>query len=149
LFLAIVLLEYRERFEMTEQGVQMKHFKLFKSQNPIAALVISLAFILSGASGFAAETEKKPEDKHSMTQEKRNQMADSMEKMAACMRSDKPMETCHDEMRQRCQDSEDSCPMMGKMGKGMHGMMMGKGMKNGKKDSETNKKESEEHTEHH
>jgi len=63
-----------------------------------------------------------------MTAEQRQKMADAHEKMAACLRSDRPIADCHDELMKSCQAAmgSDACPMMGgKMG-GMkhHGKMM-------------------------
>jgi hypothetical protein len=53
-------------------------------------------------------------------------MAKNHETMAACLRSDKAVTECHDEMMKNCTDAH-ACPspmMMG--GKGMHhGMMQG------------------------
>src|ERR1035437_9355343 len=62
-----------------------------------------------------------------MTTEQRQKMAVTHEKMAACLRSDKPISDCHEEMRKACKETsgKDGCPMMGgKMGHGMHHQMM-------------------------
>jgi hypothetical protein len=125
-------------------------FSIIRKRNQMVLLVVaSVAFWSTGHLSIAAEPEKPAAEKHAMSQEKRNRMAESMEKMANCLRSDKAMETCKDEMMASCHESKDECPMMGG---GMHGMMKGKGMMHGKKGSakETkDKKESEDHTEHH
>ena len=67
----------------------------------------------------AVDTKKPPE----FTTEQRQKMADLHEKMASCLRSDRPMSECHQEMMKGRKDAvgKDSCPMMGgKMGHGMH-----------------------------
>ena len=42
--------------------------------------------------------------------------------MAACLRSDRPLKDCHDEMMHACQKTmgPDGCPMMGGMGHMKH-----------------------------
>lgn len=55
------------------------------------------------------------------TKEQRETMAKNHESMAACLRSDKSIADCHDEMMKNCKDS-DTCPMKGRMGM-HHGMM--------------------------
>jgi len=58
------------------------------------------------------------------TKEQRETMAKNHEAMAACLRSDKALTECHDEMMKNCKDS-DTCPMMnGGMGM-QRGMMQG------------------------
>ena len=55
-----------------------------------------------------------------MTVEQRQKMADGHEKMAVCLRSEKAISDCHEEMMKACKEDmgKDGCPMMG--GKGMH-----------------------------
>ena len=61
----------------------------------------------------AAETKKDETIVH--TKEQRAEMATRHEKMAECLRSDKPMSDCHKQMQAGCK--EGGCPMMGqKMG---------------------------------
>lgn len=55
------------------------------------------------------------------TKEQREAMAKNHESMAACLRSDKAIADCHDEMLKSCKES-DVCPMNASMGK-HHGMM--------------------------
>jgi hypothetical protein len=55
------------------------------------------------------------------TKEQRETMAKNHEAMAACLRSDKGIAECQDEMMKHCRDS-DTCPMKGRMGM-HHGMM--------------------------
>jgi hypothetical protein len=56
------------------------------------------------------------------SKDQRNKMATAHEQMATCLRSDKSMEECHEEMRKSCKEMGDQCPMM----MGHHGMGMGK-----------------------
>jgi hypothetical protein len=53
------------------------------------------------------------------SKQQREQMAVLHEKIAACLRSDKDIAACRDEMRSKCQEmmGEQGCPMMGM---GMH-----------------------------
>jgi hypothetical protein len=66
----------------------------------------------------SAQTKKPPE----LTTEQRKKMADQHEKMATCLRSKRPLSECRQEMMKGCQDvmGKEGCPMMGKMGPGMH-----------------------------
>lgn len=71
--------------------------------------IMTFLFSLSGS--FAAESK--------MSKEKREKMAETHEKMATCLKSDKKMSECHQEMRNQCKSmmGEKGCPMMeGKMG---------------------------------
>ncbi len=61
------------------------------------------------------------------TPEQRKVMADSHEKMAQCLRSDKPFKDCREEMHQQCTASgANDCGMMGysPKGAGFHRGMM-------------------------
>lgn len=62
-----------------------------------------------------------------VSKEERQKMADMHSKMASCLKSDRPMSECRNEMMSSCQKmmGEDGCPMMGK--KGMMRGMKGKG----------------------
>lgn len=88
----------------------------------------ALLTALVGGGAFAEEAKtKKPSKKTgtTITPEQRQNMASTHEKMAACLRSDKPMSECRTEMRKNCQDmmGKDGCPMGemgGMMGGGMH-----------------------------
>jgi hypothetical protein len=58
-----------------------------------------------------------------LSTEQRQTMANAHEKMAACLRSDRPLEICHEEMMKTCKEGmgKNGCPMMGgMMGEGMH-----------------------------
>jgi hypothetical protein len=71
------------------------------------------ATLLAGTAGsFAADPAKAPP---APTKEMRQQMAVAHEKMAACLRSDKPISECREEMQKSCHDmmGEQGCPMMG------------------------------------
>ena len=58
------------------------------------------------------------------SKEMREKMASMHERMAACLRSEKPFVECRNEMMKSCQQlsGDNGCPMMGM---GMHGRMMG------------------------
>lgn len=91
-------------------------------------LAAALLPMVSGPVSFAEDT--KPAGKGAMrelTKEEREKMASTHEKMAACLRSDKTMADCHDEMRASCEagGGKESCPMWG----GQKGMGRGKGPK--------------------
>ena len=83
--------------------------------------------VLLGGAAFAGDATGKAGKMPEMTTEQRGKMADVHEKMAACLRSDRPVATCHDEMKTSCQDvmGANGCPMMGGMGGMKHrGRMM-------------------------
>lgn len=65
--------------------------------------------------------------------EDRQKMAEMHSKMASCLKSDRPMDECRNEMMSSCQKmmGEDGCPMMGKQGmmKGNMRGMKGQGKK--------------------
>lgn len=98
----------------------MKDYK-----NWMKAICFSL---LIGSGAFAANPANNANQK--ITPKQRQEMAQAHEKMAACLRSDKPVNQCRQEMMKSCQKmmSEGGC-MMGSMGEmgGMHGGM-GAGM---------------------
>ena len=73
-----------------------------------------------------------------MTKEQREKMAAAHEKMAACLRTDKTMKDCHEEMKKACEANmgPDACPMMDHKG------MMGHHKK--MKDSGEEKSDSKE-----
>jgi hypothetical protein len=78
----------------------------------------AVALIWTGAA-HAAEPKKVPPA--APTAEQRQKMAEIHQKMADCLRSDRPIEECRSEMATACHDSlgADQCPMMGKHGGGM------------------------------
>jgi hypothetical protein len=93
----------------------------------------SLPTFAEETTGKSTERMKPPE----FTAEQRQKMADVHEKMAVCLRSDRPLSECRQETMQRCQD------IMGQAGCPMMGSMMGSGMKHrgGMKHEEQNKDE--------
>lgn len=99
---------------------------------PIAALA------LLAASPAFAEEPAKPSDP---SPEARQQMAAVHQKMAECLRSDRPMAECKAEMMKSCHEmmGERGCPMMGASGGGMGPGMMGGGMMKGEPAPETPK----------
>jgi hypothetical protein len=85
----------------------------------LGALLGILALL--GGYARAQDTGNKPAKPPQMTAEQRSKMAEAHEKLAACLRSDRPLSECHDEMMK----SHES------MGMGDCSMMHGKGMKHG------------------
>lgn len=86
-----------------------------------ATTTLLCAGVLAWAAGPAASSS--PPSK-----EQREKMAQAHEKMAACLRSDRPVADCHQEMMQTCRDT------MGGQGCGMmmgQGPMRGRGMMRG------------------
>ena len=98
------------------------------------ALIAALALTWA-ASAHAAEPKKSAPAAPSP--EVRQQMADVHQKMAECLRSDRPIAECRTEMMKSCRDlvGQASCPMMGAgaggMGPGMMGGSTGSGMMGG------------------
>ncbi len=85
--------------------------------------IVMLLCVVGLSSGLAlAEEQGKGQAPHHKppTKEQREKMAQLHEKMAACLRTDKPVHECHEEMMKACQEQmgQDGCPMMN--GKGMH-----------------------------
>jgi hypothetical protein len=89
----------------------------------IAALALA-----AGSSALAAEPKKSAPAEPSP--EVRQQMAAVHQKMADCLRSDRPMAECRTEMANSCQQmvGASGCPMMGSGTGGMGPGMMGGGM---------------------
>jgi len=90
-----------------------------------AVAVVALAW--AGAAR-AAEPKKAPPP--APTAEQRQKMADIHQKMADCLRSDRPIAECRSEMATACHDmlGAGACPMMGQGRGGMGPGMMGGGM---------------------
>jgi hypothetical protein len=79
----------------------------------------AITFALAASAVFAADP---PPPAHpAPTKEMREKMATMHERMAACLRSDKAVAACHEEMMKSCKDTmgETGCPKMG-----MHDQMM-------------------------
>lgn len=77
--------------------------------------VLTTIMVIFAFQTFAAETKVSKAD--------RQKMAEMHTKMAACLKSDKPMSECQKNMMSSCQKmmGKDGCPMMDHM----HGMMKG------------------------
>ena len=84
-------------------------------------MVGMMLFALVSGSAHAEETTKRPQPGKTrsmqMTPEQRQNMAAAHDKMAACLRSEKPMTECRSEMMKSCKDmmGQGGCPMMGHM----------------------------------
>jgi len=94
-------------------------------------MIITLLTAFIGSSAYSEETKSSKQNNKAMseiTPERRQNMASMHEKMAECLRSEKPMNECQTEMNKLCQEmmGKDGCPMMGQMGG-----MMGRDMKSG------------------
>ena len=93
-------------------------------------MFLALAVASFGSFAMAAETTSKSTGAKSppeLSSDQRKKMAGLHEKMASCLRSDRPMSECHQEMMKGCKDAmgKGGCMMMGgKMGHGMHHHMM-------------------------
>ncbi len=74
---------------------------------------------LSLLGGIALAAPPPPTGSAPVSKETREKMATIHEQMAACLRSDKAISECHNEMRKSCKDLGEGCPLMG-MGMGPH-----------------------------
>ena len=83
---------------------------------------ISALALLAGTAGAAD-----PKSTSDPSPEQRQKMAAVHQKMADCLKSNRPMNECREEMRKGCHDTmgEQGCPMMESMGGGMGPGMMG------------------------
>lgn len=84
-------------------------------------LLLGIVAMLGG-SALAQDKGATPAKAPQVTPEQRSKMADLHEKMAACLRSDRPLAECHDEIMKTCQETmgASNCPMMGAMGPMKH-----------------------------
>ncbi len=87
-------------------------------------LVIAFVFSASGTIASAGEGKGKARG-HGAKQEEpspeqRAKMAEHHEKMAACLKSEKTVKECHEEMHKACESAGGDCGMHGKGGKGKH-----------------------------
>lgn len=102
-----------------EKEVMMRKITIFST-----VCLLSLSAFTEGRAQ-TANTDNQPQ----LTLEQRESMAKAHEKMAACLRSKRPVNECHSEMMESCKQHGALCPMMGQsMGYG-HGAMHGKGTK--------------------
>jgi len=90
----------------------------------VRTTLVLMALSVIGAVAVAANPA--PGASTAPTKATREKMAVLHEQMAACLRSDKPLADCHEQMRKGCQENlgDQGCPMMG-MGKRSHGMRPG------------------------
>jgi hypothetical protein len=90
----------------------------------VASFVTGIAFfaLIQGSVSFAADAPAKPP---TVSKEQREKMAKAHEKAAICLRSDRAVSECRQEMMHACVDAmgADGCSMMGGMMSGnmMHG----------------------------
>lgn len=76
----------------------------------ISTMFVSLFFTIGA---FASDS--------TVLREDRNKMAEMHMKMADCLKSEKPVSECHNEMKQSCDMvGKDGCSMMGPMHGKMH-----------------------------
>jgi hypothetical protein len=85
----------------------------------LRSLMVSI--VLSGVTAAMAEDKPQPPATAEPSKETREKMAVMHEKMAACLRSDKSIADCRNEMRAYCQQTPGGCPVG--PGMGMHGPM--------------------------
>lgn len=99
-----------------------KRFLLERSARLLVSAVASSLFVFAASSALADNASS-----HQMTpsKEMREKMAAMHEKMAACLRSDKPFAECRQEMMKSCQTmmGGKGCSMMGMGGMGHMGNM--------------------------
>jgi hypothetical protein len=75
-------------------------------------IIISITTLLLSSSAFCADAP--------VSVENRRKMAELHQKMSDCLKTEKPMSECHNEMMQGCDMmGKNACPMMGPM----HGKM--------------------------
>jgi hypothetical protein len=78
-------------------------------------MLASFMFLL-GSSAFAQDQPEKTQRQSSKqpTPEMRQKMAAAHDKMATCLRSDRPVKECREEMMESCHKmmGKDGCPMM-------------------------------------
>ena len=81
--------------------------------NTLVELALAAMLLAGAAAVFAADEPKATPPAPS--QQMREQMASLHEKMATCLRSDKPFADCRSEMQTNCKSmmGEQGCPMMG------------------------------------
>lgn len=83
-------------------------------------ILTSMIFAMSAIQVSAADNKSK-KDRPAPTAEEREKMAATHEKMAQCLRSDKPMKDCHEEMAKACKENMGGKGCMMGHGKHMHG----------------------------
>lgn len=100
-----------------------------------SVLSMFAALSLLSAPSFAAEKAAKSgeptKEERQMRAERHEKMSEMHEKMAECLRSDKTMSECHEQIQKECSAMREGghCPMLDEMGMGMgrgkwhHGMV--------------------------
>lgn len=90
--------------------------------------VAAMAALLWTSASVVGAASPAPGSAAAPSKEQREKMAQAHEKMAACLRSDRPVADCHQEMMQTCHDTMggQGCGMM-MMGPGPRGRGMGRG----------------------
>lgn len=90
---------------------------------------------------------KSTQHEATMTKEQRQKMAEVHQKMADCLKSDKPLSECRSEMMKACHDNmgAQGCPMMGHH-MGEDHMHHGKSTSS---EGSTESGASDEHSQHH
>ncbi len=102
-----------------------------------AMVFISLLFL---PTSIAGSTDASVTKGYELTKEERLERAEHLEKMAACLRSDKSISDCHEQFRKDCPMAKDgSCPMW-EGPRGMHRRMRGQNSAPKKDGSESAKK---------
>jgi len=94
----------------------------------LAMMVTALCLTISAIPAQSAEKAKtKMMRMPEMNATQRQEMATAHEKMASCLRSERAVTDCHQEMMDSCKDSmgKNFCPMMGKGKKHDRGQMQG------------------------
>lgn len=84
-------------------------------------VLLATAFLcVAGTQVLAADSDSKTKNEAIVNKETREQMAANHDKMAQCLRSDKSLEICRDEMHAECENmpGEYGCMMMNRKGKG-------------------------------
>src|SRR5688572_31307964 len=86
--------------------------KALRIARPLVELALATMLIGGVVTAFAAD---EPATPPAPSKQMREQMASMHEKMATCLRSDKPFADCRSEMQASCKSmmGEQGCPMMG------------------------------------
>lgn len=87
-----------------------------KTSNLLATGILALSFSLTSYAQDTAKSAGTQKATSTVSKEERQKVAQVHENMAACLKSDKDVQECHDEMRSQCQDMN-GCGM-GPFGRG-------------------------------
>jgi hypothetical protein len=82
---------------------------------PLCSTLAAGAIALALCAGAVFAADAPPPAHPAPSKQMREKMATMHERMAGCLRSDKAVATCHDEMAKACHEmmGEKGCPMMG------------------------------------